>query len=113
MTKANEPRFEIVHEGKVLGWTYFEFGDPPLGVAFGKLHPVIEFSGWELPTNPDKVPLSARTAEGSALTPCSQVYLDGIPEELEVSICGLHGDVYRRFFGHHVESYEQRFRDES
>ena len=111
---SQQTRFEIFLGETVVGWTHFEFGDPPLGVAFGRLYPLIDLSSWQLPTESEKIPLAARRADGRALTPCSHVFVGGTaedPESLAVSICGLQSDIYDQLFSHHVREYHERFKD--
>ena len=107
-------RFEILSGETLVGWTLFEFGDPPMGVAFGRFHPLIDLSEWQLPTDAETLPLHARNALGVELRPCSHVYLDGLAEDvdsLEVSICGLDGEVYEQHFPGHVRDYRARYSD--
>lgn len=109
-----QSRFEILLGETVVGWTHFEYGDPPMGVAFGRLHPLIDLSSWQLPTDSERRPLAARTQDGTALSPCSHVFVEGVvedPESLAVSICGLHGDLYDQLFSHHVRECDERFKD--
>ena len=107
-----EDRFEILLGERLIGWTLFEQGDPPMGVAFGRFHPTVEIPDWSLPTDAGAVPLRARHVSGLTLHPCSHVYLDGLLEDLEsleVAICGLDSDLYEQAFPHHVQAYHGRF----
>ena len=77
-----QSRYEIFLGETVVGWTHFEYGDPPMGVVFGRLHPLVDLSSWQLPTESEKVPLAARTAEEWAKMPTYYIMdlADGMAE---------------------------------
>lgn len=121
--------FLILARDVVIGTTEFEFGDPPMGVARGRLHPSDLYSevrakildaqdesssARSISQRALSKTLRAETRNGTRLEPCSHVFItdlgdDGDADVIEVTICGLDGDLYTRLFSAHREDYERRF----
>ena len=111
--------YEIVTaDGLVVGTTWFETGDPPMGVASGRLVPTPAYASIRpvvLLAEQAEAPglrLRARAHTGEYLEPCSHVYITDYSDELgadglEVAILGL--EPYEKFFLHHREAYERQW----
>jgi hypothetical protein len=115
-------RFSILHNGQVIGWSALEYGDPPMGVAFGQFIASDAFDGFL--SEVDGVALGSTGAlhwSGFALVeaafgpvPCEGIDLtrfvsdSGI--ELEVTALGVPYPHYATLFPHHVKDYETQFR---
>ena len=106
-------RYEVFSGEFCIGWSELEFGDPPMGVAHGRFYPSDLYLS-SRHTGPD-ADLRARP-EGSQdlFQPSGGVFIEDLsadfgPEGIEVSILGLDEPTYRRFFSHHVKTYEDQF----
>ncbi len=134
MTKLSE--FLVYAGGELVGQSKLEYGDPPMGVAFGwmsvtpnyaKIAKAVglrsaEFFGEDAEKTtqpPDGVaaeipPVQIQSPDGDFLDAVSIVILDYSTEEgrfqPEVQVLGIPSDTYRRLFAHHWKSYEERFR---
>jgi hypothetical protein len=102
-------KFEVVHGDAVIGWTELENGDPPMGVAFGRMYPTAVYSLVR-----DAVPLRVRPEGGTFFQPAGGVHLEDQsaelgPEAIEVSVLGLDSTTYERHFSAHVRAYEEQF----
>lgn len=98
------PRFDIYSKELLVGWSEFELGDPPMGVAFGKFIPtpayrliqtqVIAAEGMAL----EDLHLSARAPGGMPLECIAVCIGDYSAEfgagELEVSVLGISDPPY-------------------
>jgi hypothetical protein len=110
--------FRIYSKGRLIGHTEFENGDPPMGVAFGRLFPTEHYAviQKELISNPSgqtHLALSAETPDGRPFK-CVSVVIDDYssdlgPEEIQVSALGINDPPYAELFPHHVALYEQQF----
>lgn len=116
--------FEIQADGKVIGWTVFEFGDPPMGAVFGRFVPVEAFAEFVA-----KTPVSGastglfRSWSGLIAVTADGVVLDGVTvavslveptsmeggADIEVSAEAIPYPLYEKLFAHHVAEYEARF----
>lgn len=119
----NEPidccSYEIVTgDGVVVGTTWFERGDPPVGGATGLFVPTPEYASIRSVvllaehTGTAGPLLRARAHSGEYLEPCSFVHITDYSDELdvdriEVAIFGL--EPYEQYFLHHLEAYESRW----
>ena len=115
-------RFSILHNGRVIGWSALEFGDPPMGVAFGQFIASNAFD--DFLSKEDGVGLDSTGAlkwSGLALVeadfgpvPCDGIGLTrcvsdrGI--ELEVTALGVPYPEYATLFPLHIQEYETQFR---
>jgi hypothetical protein len=120
--------FCIFHGDVLIGRSELEYGDPPMGVAFGRFEPTSAFAPLRNAMMPARdvtgkeqrdlrylAGLSAKTADGIALA-CSQVAVrEGgeadNPLEWEVECLGIGYPLYEELFPHHVKAYEDRFKE--
>ncbi len=114
-------RFEIYADNTLIGHSELEFGDPPMGVAFGRFYPTDAYAGFQ----PRFVAAAGADAPGLSVTvrlgggpvlPCSGgVGIQDCSAELgaegiEVSALGISYPAYEELFPQHVASYEAQFR---
>ena len=117
-------RFVIQLGDEIIGYSQLEAGDPPMGVAGGRLLPTPAYSSIQPHCiahrdNWEPIPaLSVRLEEG-ALIECSgpiQI-IDFSPElgetEIHIEVCGITSPPYSELFPHHVEAYTKQFRKKS
>lgn len=112
--------FSIIANEKVIGHSEFEFGDPPMGVAFGNMIATEEFTAFQANHAPDETfqgascwhGLSANHSAGGALV-CRAVVLwvhdVGGSVEFEVTAFEIDAEQYTDFFARHIAAYEGRF----
>jgi hypothetical protein len=103
----------------LIGYSDLEVGDPPMGVASGKLRPTQSYatlrgecisalaSGkW------DRLHLSVRSGDGNSLpAQLGIMILDAYeidPAEVEVHVAGIPYPLYEQLFPKHVEVYRDR-----
>jgi hypothetical protein len=107
-------RFEVLFGDAIIGWSEFELGDPPMGVAYGRFLPSELYlsSAHAGPAMGLRIRLDEgeEGAESAGGVHIEDLSADFGPEEIEVSIVGLDADTYARFFPHHVEWYEKQSR---
>ena len=117
------PRFEISCQSILLGWTDFEAGDPPMGVAWGRFIPSPGYAGIQRTIvaatmgRAESPQLSARVAGGPTLDSTGGVHISDYSlefgaEGLEVQILGLSHPPYETLFPEHVAAYEAQFQDD-
>jgi len=114
-------RFEIFSGSVLIGWSELEFGDAPMGVAFGRFLPapsygsvqpiVVAAAGGPLP---ESLHLSVRECDGQLLQVSGGVHMvdcsaEAGPEGLEVSVLGVPYPSYESLFPEHVAAYERQF----
>lgn len=114
-------QFEILANSVVIGYTAFELGDPPMGVAFGKFIPIatykavqptiIQYTGREVVG----IALAVRIASTQQLIQCLGVAITDYSaqfgaEGLEVAALGIGYPPYADLFPHHVDAYENQFK---
>ena len=120
--------FCIFHGDVLIGQSKLEFGDPPMGVAFGRFEPTNAFAslrnamqpvrddaGQEPPERRYLTGLCAKTADGIVLVclhveVCEYGEADN-PLEREVACLGIEYPLYEELFPHHVKAYEDRFKE--
>jgi len=113
-------QFHIYSRGRLIGWSELEFGDPPMGVAFGKFIPAPAYTSIQSQvvslTGKDQacLDLSARLPNGEALEAVGGVCIADYSVEagedgLEVSVLGISYPAYEHLFPHHVAAYERQF----
>ncbi len=97
-------RFEILYDDLIIGTTSFEFGDPPMGVAFGKFIPTSAYRRGDIADNNK---LSARLAGRTIPSEGVGIEDDFIGSgEIEVTILGVPNPLYDELFSDHVEVYK-------
>lgn len=114
--------FEIRFDGRAIGNSALELGDPPMGVALGEFVPMDGFSFFKNSVSPEKdddpdmkrwVGLSVLTPDGHPI-PCHDVVLFecdlGGQFEFEVSVLGIDGQLYEELFPEHIRAYENQFK---
>ena len=114
--------FEVLANSVLVGYTEFECGDPPMGVAFGAFLPIAAYAsvkeaivqgeGREL----EGMCLAARvTATGQEVECQAGVHIadhsaEFGPEGLEVTALGIGYPLYSELFPQHVDAYENQFK---
>lgn len=114
-------RFEVYSNDVLIGWSELELGDPPMGVAFGKFLPSVDY-GFVQPVIvaaaagplPESLNLSIRERNGEVLQASGGVHLvdcsvEAGPDGREVSVLGVSYPSYEQLFPEHVAAYERRF----
>jgi hypothetical protein len=107
-------RFEVLSGNTVIGWSEFELGDPPMGVAYGRFYPS-ELYDSSQHVGPDAGLRVRPEGHQQVLEPSEGVCIedrsaDFGSEGIEVSILGLGSEVYSRVFPHHVKTYVDQLR---
>ena len=113
-------QFHIYSGEQLIGRSELEFGDPPMGVAYGKFtstpaYASIQFQVVSL-TGKDQacLHLSARLPNGEAIEAVGGVCIADYSVEagedgLEVSVLGISYPAYEHLFPHHVAAYKRQF----
>jgi hypothetical protein len=113
-------RFEIKLGGEVIGFSELEGGDPPMGVASGRLVPTPAYSSIQpycINHREYWIPIPELTVglAGDVPIECSggvQI-IDFSPElgeaGIEVHLNGVTNPPYHELFPHHVEAYKKQF----
>src|SRR5687768_14853865 len=101
-------KYEVLAGDTVIGWSELEYGDPPMGVAFGVLHANTEYALFNRATV-----LRVRPAGGEFFKPQGGVHIQNQPAEpgttaVEVVVLGLDSDTYERYFPEHLTAYDER-----
>jgi len=113
-------RFSIYNGDALIGWSDFESGDAPMGVAFGKSIPAPGYEAIrsvvvDLRGKDDGVlRLSARLADGTVLDAIGGVHIEDHSDELgedgrEVAALGIGYPSYETLFPEHVAAYHRQF----
>jgi hypothetical protein len=102
-------KFEVLAGDVVIGWSHLEYGDPPMGVAHGKLIVTSAYGA-----TPPNASLRVRPVGEPFFEPVGGVHIEDLradfgPDEIEVSVLGLDHETYARYFPHHVRSYKEQF----
>jgi hypothetical protein len=126
-------KYRIQLNSQLIGYTQFESADPPMGCVNGKVEfdPSIEpyafFSKHckanNLPVNEDDpdgkviftqtIPgLVAITPDGEAIEAVGAVIQGFEAEGYEIDVIGIPYPFYETEFPHHVESYENQYKDQ-
>jgi hypothetical protein len=111
-------RFSIYSGLVLVGYSALEYGDPPMGVAFGQLEPADGYAAIqdECSTNhrdQTALDLSVQTEAGLVI-PCVGLAILDYSEELtppciEVNIFGIPHPFYGELFPEQVTLYERQF----
>jgi hypothetical protein len=112
-------KFSIYSNNVLVGHSELEFGDPPMGVAFGKFEPSDAYANIRQDcsnnhADQSNLYLSAQTPEGLVI-PCASVGILDYSNELdesfiEVNVLGIEYPMYEVLFPQHVAAYEQQFK---
>lgn len=115
--------FEIFANDVLVGHSLLEFGDPPMGVAFGKFIATDGYRGIRLTCRTNHADQSALglnvKAPSGAQMPCAGVGIldfvegpeDEVLQDIEVAVYGISYPLYGELFSAHVRDYEERFGD--
>jgi hypothetical protein len=120
--------FGIFHSDVLIGRSALESGDPPMGVVSGQFEPTDAFAPLRNAMRPTRdgagneqretrylAGVCARMADGIALV-CSHVEVweygeTDNPIAWEVFCLGIEQPPYKELFPHHVEAYEDQFKE--
>ncbi|GHC56121.1 hypothetical protein [Neogemmobacter tilapiae] len=110
--------FTIIANGTEIGYSFFENGDPPMGVAFGQFIPSANFTAFLGSTLPRKAAENGihEYAEGISIESGPNKRLEcaaiSIAEcntagsvEYEVTVLGIPSSLYEEFFPKHYADY--------
>ena len=113
--------FRIYFDGKLIGCSALEDGDPPMGCAEGLFIPREEFKNFQASVSPEEdgdpaikrwVGLSVSTDEGAQID-CLDVglfeYDFGDDKELRVDALGIGYPIYEKLFPGRYAAYEASF----
>jgi hypothetical protein len=125
-----EKIYKILLDGKLLGTTKLEFGDPPMGVVFGQINFTEENVGYEfikkyctdnfieiLKDYPNDKLIATGQIENLKIYNIEKIEIIGLGNNLEgmdtdshtITILGLDSEVYEKEFPEHIAEYEQKF----
>ncbi|MCY1538481.1 hypothetical protein D9M68_740230 [compost metagenome] len=110
------PVFSIYAHEVLVGYSNLEFGDPPMGVAFGIFRPTPGYSTIRsecISNRADQahLALTVRT-EGQTVLTCAGVGImdcDDGPGSIEVNVLGISCPAYETLFPEHVAAYERQW----
>ena len=112
------PLFHVLVGSEVVGSSSLEFGDPPMGVAFGKFNPNERYSRLRALATADEtiqeLKFELRAPDGTVI-PCQggvciqDLSEDLGPEAMEVEALGIPYPLYEKLFPEHVQAYKAQF----
>ena len=114
---SSSRRFEVLSRGSIIGWSQLESGDPPMGVATGRLVPSQAYEAVQsefvaLRDAPQtELALAVRIAGGELLDCSGGVRVEDYSAELaeiHVSVLGIGYPGYGQLFPEHVAAYERQ-----
>ncbi|WDG78659.1 hypothetical protein PUP68_14595 [Pseudomonas chlororaphis] len=109
-------QFSIFSGLVLVGYSALEYGDPPMGVAFGQFEPADGYAVIknECCTNHrDQSPLDLSVqTEAGVVIPCVGVGIldyskELVPPCIEINILGIQHPLYGELFPQHVTMYER------
>ena len=124
-----EKKYNIFLEGKILGSTKLEFGDPPMGIVFGQISFVDRNLGYDFIKKycidnsieiqidyPDEKLITTGIIEKLNIFNSNNNELKGIGNFIEgmdsdsytISIYGLDNEVFKQEFPEHIIEYERK-----
>src|SRR5512133_4403840 len=118
---AHMPRFEILAGNTLVGHSELERGDPPMGVAGGKLLPSPEYSIIQASViarregSQAHLGLVVRLVGGRDVPAQGGVHIAdysaelGIEDGLEIDVFGIGYPLYEELFPEHVAAYKAQF----
>ncbi|PWK41482.1 hypothetical protein LOY55_18290 [Pseudomonas sp. B21-040] len=111
-------RFSIYSGLVLVGYSALDYGDPPMGVAFGQFEPADEYAAIQNQCSTNHhdqtvLDLSVQTEAGLVI-PCAGLAILDYSEELpppciEVNIFGIPHPLYGELFPKQVTLYERQF----
>lgn len=112
--------FYVFANDELIGTTQLGGGDPPMGIVFDVMTPNEAYQKYrnlficQDYCAIEKLNLFVTTDIGERLAPCSGIGIVDYSEEAEenmiqVNIFGLDTGVYRKYFSHHIQKYEEEF----
>ena len=118
------PRFEVLADSTLVGYSELETGDPPMGVAGGRFVPLPAYESIRstvvaaLEGDQSHLQLSVRVTGGPALPTQGGVQIIDLSAELgaealQVHALGIGYPLYQELFPSHVTAYENQFRPAS
>jgi hypothetical protein len=111
-------RFDVLADGEVIGYTNLEFGDPPMGVAFGAFTPNERYATF-CETSPlletGVRAVSLRASDGTVVPSQAGTYVRDMAAEhgdagREVEALGIPYPLYESLFPEHVRAYQNKFK---
>lgn len=116
------PKFAIYSGPLLIGWSDLESGDPPMGVASGKMIPSEDYLGLQSrivasqDSGHEGLNLTVRIVGGEMIQSRAGVHItdyskDLGPEGIEVSVLGVVVPPYASLFPEHLAAYERQFRE--
>ena len=111
--------YSVFAGATLIGHSDLEVGDPPMGVASGKLRPTPSYTSvrdqcisalgsgkW------DRLQLSVKSGDGTSLPAQGGIMIldahEIDPSEVEVHVAGIPYPLYEQLFPKHVEIYRDR-----
>lgn len=126
-----EKVYKILLGNRVIGTTKLEFGDPPMGVVFGKINFAESDMGYDfvkqycidnsieiqMDYSIDKL-ISTGRMEELKIYNSENIEISGLGNNIDgmdsegytVTILGLDSEIYKREFPEHIVAYEQKFK---
>ncbi len=105
----------------LIGYSFLEYGDPPMGVAFGSFIPTSEFRQFDQLSEPLGKDVRKWNVDECVTETNEKVRVEGsgiLLEEhdlgdegvvMQISCLGIAYPKYHEFFPHHVKAYEAKF----
>jgi hypothetical protein len=114
------PRFEVLARQVVIGHTELEFGDPPMGVAFGQFLPVPAYASVQASliaardASQQHLELQVLQPDGAPIPAQGGVQILDLSDELgpssiEIHMLGIPYPLYAQLFSSHLAAYDARF----
>src|SRR4051812_41874935 len=102
--------FRIYSGAVLVGTSSLEYGDPPMGVAFGRFLPTEAYVSIQAECasnhyDQSGLQLSVATPSGEIIQ-CSGVGIVDCSHEIEINVLGISHPPYGELFPHHVAQYE-------
>ena len=102
--------FRIYSGATWVGTSRLEYGDPPMGVSFGRFIPGLGYSAIQAECkwnhqDQSNLHLSAKTPSGEIIR-CAGVSILEANGDIEVNVLGISHPEYAELFPRHVRQYE-------
>jgi len=102
--------FRVYSGATLVGTSNLEYGDPPMGVAFGRFFPVAAYASIQAQcaSNHDdqtNLHLSVAVPSGEIIQ-CAAVGILDCGGDIEVNVLGISYPFYAELFPQHVAQYE-------